>query len=281
MGKCKVQYVKYRWILFLISVFVNFSYIHAQSDGSFQYKLDTKKEVFLLSGGTVVTGFSLILNSYKPHLSKSYIEGLNKDDLIIIDRPAANQWSESADHTSNILRTSILIAPVTLIIPQLLHKEYQNAFTLVTMYSEALLINGGITLLAKNSVNRPRPYLYNSSLTDDEKLKQKEPFSSFFSGHTSFSFCTAVFISKVFNDMYPDSQWRYVVWSGSLLAASTTAYLRYKSGMHYPTDLFVGAVVGSAIGFLIPEIHKSKITDDAVSQTAQSPIGFNWRMNFW
>ncbi len=41
------------------------------------------------------------------------------------------------------------------------------------------------------------------------------------------------------------------------MSASFVAYLRVISGMHFLTDVITGAVIGSLIGHIIPEIHRS------------------------
>ena len=52
--------------------------------------------------------------------------------------------------------------------------------------------------------------------------------------------------------------WKLYVWGSSLLAASTVGYLRVASGAHFPTDVLVGAAIGSAIGYFIPYIYRDK-----------------------
>jgi hypothetical protein len=188
---------------------LNDPFLNAQSKKPFPYVLNEKREILIMSAGVVTLGVALILQTNKPNLSREYIERLNSNSINSFDISATRQWSKGAHTASDILRTTMVLTPAFLIIPELINKEYKNAFALFSMYSEALLINGGISLLAKNIANRGRPYLYNSSLTVDEKLQQKEPFYSFFSGHTSVTFCTAVFISKVFSDLYPDSKWKF------------------------------------------------------------------------
>lgn len=81
---------------------------------------------------------------------------------------------------------------------------------------------------------------------------------SFFSGHTSLAFGSAVFASTLFDHYYPESSLRPWVWGSSLAIASGMGYLRYASGKHFPTDIIVGALVGSAIGYVIPKLHKQK-----------------------
>lgn len=266
-------------ILILYALIYSILLSEAKCENAFAYNLNAGKESILISGGGSVLGLSVLLYADKPLLSREYIENLNPKDVNSFDRTAIHQWSIPADNASDILRTTLISLPALLIMPELINGRYKNSLTLLCIYSEALLINGGLTLLAKNTFNRPRPYLYDNELPAEERLVQKEPFSSFYSGHTSFSFCSAVFISKVYSDLYPQSDWKYAVW-GSLLAASTTAYLRYKAGKHYPTDILAGAIVGSAIGYLIPAIHKTKNSNVKISQALQSPLTLKVNFSF-
>ena len=67
---------------------------------------------------------------------------------------------------------------------------------------------------------------------------------SFFSGHASNSFALAFFFGRIlrsYNDIIP-----YIL----ILIASIIAYSRVYIGVHYPLDLFCGALVGSFIGWL-------------------------------
>lgn len=57
-------------------------------------------------------------------------------------------------------------------------------------------------------------------------------------------------------DIYGKSTLSYIVWGTSLTAASIGSYCRYKSGEHYPSDVLVGALFGTAIGYTIPVLHK-------------------------
>jgi len=41
-----------------------------------------------------------------------------------------------------------------------------------------------------------------------------------------------------------------------VISDGTTAYLRVKAGKHFPTDVIVGAVIGSAVGYAVVSLHK-------------------------
>ena len=46
--------------------------------------------------------------------------------------------------------------------------------------------------------------------------------------------------------------------------AALVAYAGVAGGVHFPTDVIMGAAVGSALGYLVPMLHRST-TDSALS----------------
>jgi len=63
--------------------------------------------------------------------------------------------------------------------------------------------------------------------------------------------------------------------------ASTVGYLRYEAGVHFPTDILIGAIVGSAIGYAIPYLHRAG--KENVSVTTGIPhddYGFSIQVKF-
>jgi membrane-associated phospholipid phosphatase len=107
----------------------------------------------------------------------------------------------------------------------------------------ALLVSGAVTLILKKLVNRPRPF---TTYPDIEKLTSGGS-GSFPSGHTSMAFATATSLSLV----YP--KW-YVI-APSFLWASTVAYSRMDLGVHYPSDILGGVVVGTLSAYLSHKIN--------------------------
>ena len=89
------------------------------------------------------------------------------------------------------------------------------------------------TYLIKKLVGRPRPFIRNLKIVPVYIPGE----SSFPSGHTSTSFSTAMAVSQA----YP--KW-YVI-APAFLWAGATGYSRMYLGVHYPTDVLGGAVLGS------------------------------------
>ena len=90
----------------------------------------------------------------------------------------------------------------------------------------------------------------------DEK-QETNARRAFFSGHATNSFASAVFLSTVYATYFPQSPWKPVIWAASLATAGVVAWFRVASGQHFPTDVLTGAIVGSAVGFIVPELHRS------------------------
>jgi membrane-associated phospholipid phosphatase len=108
----------------------------------------------------------------------------------------------------------------------------------------AVALNLGTTYLLKISTNRNRPYITYPDLNE----KGLESTASFPSGHTSVSFQTAT--SLTLN--YP--RWQVAV--PAYLLASTVAYSRMYLGVHYPTDVLCGALLGAGSAWICWKINK-------------------------
>ena len=117
--------------------------------------------------------------------------------------------------------------------------------------AEALSL--GITFATKNLISRPRPYV---ALDDvdarDRAFTGDDVFDphSFPSGHTSSAFVIATSLSL----SYP----RWYVIAPSAVWASTMGLARVWHGVHYPSDVLVGAAVGvvsgAAVHLLLPDV---------------------------
>jgi membrane-associated phospholipid phosphatase len=121
----------------------------------------------------------------------------------------------------------------------------------------ATVLNGGFTSTLKISIHRERPFITHP--TDITKYTKAGSYS-FPSGHTSMAFCTATSVSL----MYP--KWYVIVpaylWAGSI------GYSRMYLGVHYPSDVLAGALVGTgtSIGthYLFNYIKNQRSSKDKV-----------------
>jgi len=99
-------------------------------------------------------------------------------------------------------------------------------------------VGGLITQGLKYTINRPRPAV----VYPDIIAYEPETMLSFPSGHTSLAFSTATALCL----KYP--KW-YVI-APSALWACSVGYSRMNLGVHYPSDVLAGAVVGAGSAYL-------------------------------
>lgn len=102
------------------------------------------------------------------------------------------------------------------------------------MQLEAIAINGILTIAMKETFRRARPF---ETYSEFENLVPAGSFS-FPSGHTSSAFNTATALTLSCPKWYlavPSYTW-----------AALAGYSRIHLGVHYPSDVIVGALVGSA-----------------------------------
>jgi membrane-associated phospholipid phosphatase len=117
------------------------------------------------------------------------------------------------------------------------HDDEMVKNALVTVGASAF--NAGFTYILKYTVNRKRPFdAYPNLFT--KKSDAGDP--SFPSGHTSSAFATATSLSLA----YP--KW-YVI-APSYLWAGTVAYSRLHLGVHYPSDVLGGIIVGVCSSYI-------------------------------
>ena len=233
----------------------------------------SKRDIWIGTASIATYATSNHLSNKKDHdVTVSEISALDRNSINRLDRNATYFWNESADEVSDVIAETLPLIPFAVALPQLKNRKWKQAATVGAMYLEVALLTRGFTGITKSIVDRNRPYLYNTTYTPQERFDHQgnggsKGNASFFSGHSSSTFAAAVFLSKTYTDIYGKGTWSTIIWCSSLSLASVTAYCRVAAGEHFPTDVFVGAVVGSSIGFLIPELHKKKMENLEISMT--------------
>jgi membrane-associated phospholipid phosphatase len=219
------------------------------------YRLDTRREVVLTGAGLITLGTSVVLTHRLDLLTPVEINALNRATISTFDRGATYHWNPALDRLSDVtFAGNVALAGLLAVGTKPMRQDIK---TVAVMYLETVLLANGVGRTVKAVTLRTRPYVYNPAAPLDEK-QTKDARQSFFSGHATNAFATAVFTSEVFRHYFPHSGWKPVVWVGSLGLATATAVLRYDAGLHYPTDLLVGAAFGSLVGWGIPKLHEAK-----------------------
>jgi hypothetical protein len=151
--------------------------------------------------------------------------------------------TKALEFVTNSTNNISLAIPLSLLVTGAIKndKDMRKKALLIT---ESLALSTGITFAMKYTFKRQRPY------TKDTLIIRVGPGGgySFPSGHTSQAFSVATSLSMA----YP--KW-YVI-APAYLWAGTVAFSRMYLGVHYPSDILAGAIVGSGSAILTYKINK-------------------------
>ncbi len=110
--------------------------------------------------------------------------------------------------------------------------------------SGTVIISSAITGLLKYTIQRERPFV---TYPDINHITPEDSYS-FPSGHTSTAFALATSVTIA----YP----KWYVAAPAYLWASSAAYSRMHFGVHYPSDVIAGALIGSGSAWLCYQLNK-------------------------
>ena len=161
------------------------------------------------------------------------IAELNTLRRINPNNPNSAVWN-NLSNTSKYISVGV---PVGYFVAGLMHDD--KALKQKAAYTAAaILLNTASTTLLKNVIKRERPYNSYTGIFPD-KIESDYAFPS---GHTSSAFATATSLAIT------TKKWYVAVpafaWSASV------GYSRIYVGQHYPSDVIMGALVGTGSAFI-------------------------------
>lgn len=160
------------------------------------------------------------------------------DDRVLADLEAhrtpqqTKAWlfiSNTNDYVNVAIPAGVLVAGLIRNDPDM----KQNALYIASSTATTFLVN----TLIKRIVKRPRPFISNIHLTP---VYQPGSYS-FPSGHTSSAFSSATALVRAYPKWYVIAP--AFLWSGAV------GYSRMYLGVHYPTDVAAGAILGAGTAF--------------------------------
>lgn len=148
------------------------------------------------------------------------------------------------DYTSSSVYPAMVIAPGALLITGLVTKD-KNLQRSAIKTVIGLGVNTLVTTSLKYGVNRERPYA--AYPFDIIKRTSTGPYS-FPSGHTSYAFSLATSMTLATKKWY--------VAAPCYVYAGAVGYSRMRLGVHYPSDVLAGALIGIGSSWLVWKLDK-------------------------
>jgi len=191
-----------------------------------------------------------------------------------LDRGTAGRRDDGAATASDILAGLALAAPFAIDYLDVRSGGSADGFDRdAVVMLEALALSGGIDQVVKAATHRPRPLVYGLPPGDPD-LAKTDNYRSFYSSHTATTFAVGVAYARTHALRHPGSDANWAVYGGAVLVGAAVGALRVAAGRHFPTDVLVGAVAGTAIGLLVPALHAPTPLEDGSISSAPSGLAF-------
>jgi undecaprenyl-diphosphatase len=127
--------------------------------------------------------------------------------------------------------------PFYLLIIYFIIKNYRNKSIFILLFlTLAIVASDQLSVLLKESIQRLRPVHEPGIQHLVHNVLRKGGLYGFVSSHAANSFAIFVFLSRVFK--------KRSVWFLFMFWAVIVSYSRIYSGVHYPLDIFGGAILG-------------------------------------
>jgi undecaprenyl-diphosphatase len=229
-----------------------------QDEGQ-HFTIDPVTDGLLVAGGAGLAGLlSLVLSTGEIRANPPGDPGR----LLSFDRGAVTQTidTNAALYSDVALYASVGFAALDTILSGF-RDGWDSLLVDAVMYAETISLTEMITDLTKIAVRRPRPIDYvncpegsvSVGCSSDTDLQL-----SFFSGHAATVAsigATATYLAFLRSPRSP----RPWITLGVATAMTTfVSYERVRSGNHFPTDVIAGAMVGTAVGILVPHLHRHR-----------------------
>lgn len=217
----------------------------------YRLRAATDIPVFVVAGGWSLYALQKIYD--KTPSTPEQVMSLDKNNINGFDRWAVRPFDKSLETAS----WYPFFASMSLPLFFLAGKTNKDFFKLTFLYLEAMSTTGLLYTGAVAAADRYRPYAYdNSGQTTMQQRTRGGARNSFYAGHVALVATSSFFAAKVYADYHPQSSMKYILYSLAAAGTGITAYLRYRSGQHFPSDILLGIVQGTLAGLLTPQIHK-------------------------
>jgi membrane-associated phospholipid phosphatase len=226
-------------------------------------KKEKQREVYKLNLGADIpvtaigTGWSLYALSKiynKDPSDPETISGLKKSDVNGFDRWGIRPYNKKVDQLSYIFFYASMPMPMFFLFDKGMRKDFMK---LSFLYLEAMSVTGILYTGSSYLTNRYRPYVYSEETPMDYRTRGGGK-NSFYAGHVALVATSTFFYAQVWADYHPDSKAKWVFYSVAAAATGYTAYMRYRGGLHFPSDILLGTVQGTLTGLLVPRLHRTK-----------------------
>lgn len=221
----------------------------------------------------------------KRDLTDAEIAALNPKAFNGLDR-----WALQQDPTQRkaYYKASDYVLPLTVVSAAALgfdKKIRQDWFRIFIMYYETHAITFSFynfSPFGPAFQNKVRPVSHYSEWPYGER-KTGNQRNSMYSGHSATVAASTFFMVKVYSDYHPEiGNKKYWLYGIATVPSLVEGYLRVKALAHFPSDVLIGTIIGSACGIAVPALHKvrSHVSVSAVPTPVGPGINIGWQPKY-
>ena len=167
------------------------------------------------------------------------LRSLDKSILDFFNKNISNPFSDFLFPLITRAGEIVVVLPLCLLIFILDKKNGKRTAGLVAV---TYLLSRAAALILKIITQRPRPFL----VYPDLRVLGTATFSSFPSGHAILVTALALVLGSKYE------KWQWLLWIAVVWVAISRMYM----GLHYPTDVAAGILMGLAIGYAVNSLEK-------------------------
>jgi membrane-associated phospholipid phosphatase len=241
------------------------------------YRIKSSVDIPLVLGGAALDLYNFAEIGKRNSTSIDKLNSLDKSNLDWFDRWGVHPYSHSTDQLSYV--PFYVAMPLPLIVFGLDNRMRQDFWKLTYLYGEAMILTGVLYTSAVHWVPRLRPLTYEAA-SPLEQRQSSNSRNSFFAGHVALVGTSVFFIASTWSAYHPESNLKWVFYTGAGAITALTGYWRSRAGEHFPTDIALGAVVGVGMGMLAPGFHMPKKLAKHLSLAPVGPAGPGLTLNY-
>jgi membrane-associated phospholipid phosphatase len=171
-----------------------------------------------------------------------------------LDRPFAGRYSTRWQVVGDVATVGTLaLMPIALVAGE----GFGNGVHDTVVVGEAVLVTAAIQVTVGYAVGRPRPRLYGVEAPLSER-NDANSGRSFFSGHVANCVAATLAASTALRRVHR-SKLAWTTLAVGLAGSALVGVARVGAGSHFPTDVLVGAMVGTGVGIAIPALHAANL----------------------
>jgi len=257
----------------IVFMIVFFNFLILADNKKISYEVDYNIDIPITIISALIGGLPPLLTPDLPGYMKN--EKLNVDDVNAFDKLTVYNYNETSAKASDYLLASMAVMPFAV---NWINNDSSSYLKESIVIAESIAVSTALNSIIKYSISRPRPYIYSGKASEKEE-SNRDAHLSFYSGHSSFAFATAISFSTVMSNRFDETWQKSLIWGIPLTLAFTVAFLRVQAGKHFLTDVFTGAVIGGSIGWLVPYLHE-KSAGNIIAGGNSNGFMFSYSGNF-